>query len=101
MKKELHPDYHMITVKLTDGSTYETRSTYGSEGDSFVFGHRPICAPSLDWRQPKIDGCWRTRFKVQKQIRWSWLLSHPPYEFLKRRFLAAFFIAHVTRNAHI
>ena len=33
MKKELHPDYHMITVKLTDGSTYETRSTYGSEGD--------------------------------------------------------------------
>ena len=32
MKKELHPDYHMITVKLTDGTTYKTRSTYGEEG---------------------------------------------------------------------
>ena len=32
MKKEIHPDYHLITVKLTDGSTYETRSTYQSEG---------------------------------------------------------------------
>ena len=33
MKKDIHPDYHMITVKMTDGSTYETRSTLGKEGD--------------------------------------------------------------------
>ncbi len=32
MKKEIHPDYHLITVKLTDGSTYETRSTYQNKG---------------------------------------------------------------------
>ena len=32
MKKDIHPDYHTITVKLTDGSTYETRSTYQQEG---------------------------------------------------------------------
>ena len=32
MKKDIHPDYHTITVKLTDGSTYETRSTYQREG---------------------------------------------------------------------
>lgn len=32
MKKDIHPDYHIITVKLTDGSTYETRSTYQKEG---------------------------------------------------------------------
>jgi large subunit ribosomal protein L31 len=31
MKKEGHPDYHWITVTLTDGSTYRTRSTYGKE----------------------------------------------------------------------
>ncbi|MCR6658131.1 MAG: 50S ribosomal protein L31 [Asticcacaulis sp.] len=30
-EKEGHPDYHWITVTLTDGSTYRTRSTYGKE----------------------------------------------------------------------
>jgi large subunit ribosomal protein L31 len=33
MKKEIHPDYHTIKVVMTDGTEYETRSTYGSEGD--------------------------------------------------------------------
>jgi large subunit ribosomal protein L31 len=32
MKAEGHPDYHFITVTLTDGSSYQTRSTYGKEG---------------------------------------------------------------------
>ena len=32
MKKEGHPEYHFIKVALNDGSTYWTRSTYGSEG---------------------------------------------------------------------
>ena len=33
MKTDTHPDYHFITVEMTDGSTYETRSTWGKEGD--------------------------------------------------------------------
>lgn len=33
MKTDIHPDYHKITVEMTDGSTYETRSTWGNEGD--------------------------------------------------------------------
>jgi large subunit ribosomal protein L31 len=33
MKKEIHPDYHAIKVVMTDGTEYETRSTYGKEGD--------------------------------------------------------------------
>ena len=32
MKEEGHPDYHFITVQMTDGTTYKTRSTYGEEG---------------------------------------------------------------------
>jgi len=32
MKPEGHPDYHWITVTLTDGTSYKTRSTYGKEG---------------------------------------------------------------------
>ena len=33
MKKNLHPDYHTIKVEMTDGSQFETRSTWGSEGE--------------------------------------------------------------------
>lgn len=29
MKADIHPDYHWITVTLTDGTSYRTRSTYG------------------------------------------------------------------------
>jgi large subunit ribosomal protein L31 len=34
MKKDIHPDYHTINVEMTDGTTFETRSTYGKEGDT-------------------------------------------------------------------
>jgi large subunit ribosomal protein L31 len=34
MKPDIHPDYHTITIIMTDGTTYETRSTYGKAGDS-------------------------------------------------------------------
>ncbi len=34
MKKGIHPDYHEITVVMTDGTTYQTRSTYGKAGDT-------------------------------------------------------------------
>ncbi len=33
MKKDIHPDYHEITVQMTDGTTYKTKSTWGTEGD--------------------------------------------------------------------
>jgi LSU ribosomal protein L31P len=32
MKSQGHPDYHFITVVMTDGSSYKTRSCYGKEG---------------------------------------------------------------------
>ncbi|HYB09780.1 MAG TPA: 50S ribosomal protein L31 [Alphaproteobacteria bacterium] len=32
MKKEIHPDYHEITVVMTDGTQFKTRSTYGESG---------------------------------------------------------------------
>ena len=35
MKKDIHPDYHMITVAMTDGTSYQTRSTFGEEGVDF------------------------------------------------------------------
>jgi large subunit ribosomal protein L31 len=33
MKPDIHPDYHEITVVMTDGSEYKTRSTWGKPGD--------------------------------------------------------------------
>jgi large subunit ribosomal protein L31 len=33
MKPDIHPDYHEITVQMTDGTKYVTRSTYGKPGD--------------------------------------------------------------------
>ena len=34
MKADVHPDYHEITVVMTDGTEYKTRSTYGKAGDT-------------------------------------------------------------------
>ena len=34
MKKNIHPNYHKIKVKMTDGSEFETMSTWGKEGDT-------------------------------------------------------------------
>ena len=36
MKQGIHPDYHMINVVMTDGTKYQTRSTWGKEGDTLT-----------------------------------------------------------------
>jgi large subunit ribosomal protein L31 len=33
MKAEGHPNYHKIKIVMTDGTEFETRSTWGKEGD--------------------------------------------------------------------
>ena len=33
MKKKIHPDYHSIKVEMTDGTVFETKSTWGKEGE--------------------------------------------------------------------
>ncbi len=33
MKKKIHPNYHAIKVEMTDGTQFETKSTWGKEGD--------------------------------------------------------------------
>ncbi|MBL8650699.1 MAG: 50S ribosomal protein L31 [Sphingopyxis sp.] len=46
MKKDTHPDYHMITVKMTDGTEYQTRSTWGKEGDVMTLEIDPTAHPA-------------------------------------------------------
>jgi large subunit ribosomal protein L31 len=46
MKADIHPDYHMITVQMTDGTKFQTRSTWGSEGDTLVLEIDPTSHPA-------------------------------------------------------
>ena len=52
MKQDTHPDYHFITVTMTDGTTYRTRSTYGQADTTLEPRHRPEDPPGVDRRQP-------------------------------------------------
>jgi len=46
MKADIHPDYHTITVEMTDGTTYQTRSTWGKEGDRMKLEIDPKSHPA-------------------------------------------------------
>ena len=54
MKAEGHPDYHTITVKMTDGTTYQTRSCYGKEGDVLNLDVDPLTHPAWQGGAQKI-----------------------------------------------
>lgn len=46
MKQGIHPDYHKITVAMTDGTKFETYSTYGKEGDTLQLDVDPKTHPA-------------------------------------------------------
>lgn len=46
MKKNIHPKYHEINLKLTSGEIIKTMSTYGKEGDTIVLDIDPLTHPA-------------------------------------------------------
>ncbi len=46
MKQGIHPDYHEITVVMTDGTEFKTRSTWGKEGDVMKLDVDPKSHPA-------------------------------------------------------
>lgn len=46
MKTGAHPDYHMIKVQMTDGTTFDTRSTWGKAGDTLTLDIDPKVHPA-------------------------------------------------------
>ena len=46
MKKDIHPNYHDITVVMTDGTSFKTRSTWGKPGDSLRLDIDPKSHPA-------------------------------------------------------
>jgi large subunit ribosomal protein L31 len=54
MKDGIHPDYHEITVMMTDGTSYKTRSTYGKEGDTLRLDIDPKSHPAWTGGQHRL-----------------------------------------------
>ena len=54
MKKEGPPDYHIIKVHMTDGTVFETRSTWGKEGDTMVLDIDPLAHPAWTGGQQRL-----------------------------------------------
>ena len=55
MKADIHPEYHEITVVMTDGSSFKTRSTYGAPGDSMLLDIDPKSHPAWTGVQRMLD----------------------------------------------
>lgn len=46
MKKNLHPKLHTVNVVLTDGTTFETQTSWGKPGDTMRLDIDPISHPA-------------------------------------------------------
>ncbi|WP_085901212.1 50S ribosomal protein L31 [Kiloniella majae] len=55
MKKDIHPEYHTIKVVMTDGSEFETRSTWGKEGDTMRLDIDPKSHPAWTGEHRLVD----------------------------------------------
>ena len=55
MKKDIHPDYHEITVVMTNGSKYKTRSTMGKAGDTLKLDIDPKSHPAWTGQHRILD----------------------------------------------
>ena len=54
MKQDTHPEYHTINVVMVDGTTYQTRSTYGKEGDTLRLEIDPKSHPAWTGGQHRL-----------------------------------------------
>ena len=46
MKSGIHPDYHIIDVKMTDGTVVQMKTTWGKEGDTMNLEIDPLSHPA-------------------------------------------------------
>jgi large subunit ribosomal protein L31 len=54
MKKDIHPEYHFITVVLNDGTTYRTRSTWSTPGAQLTLDIDPTTHPAWTGGQQSL-----------------------------------------------
>ncbi|MEO5373794.1 MAG: 50S ribosomal protein L31 [Alphaproteobacteria bacterium] len=46
MKQGIHPDYHDVTIVMTDGTEFTTRTTWGKAGDTMRLDIDPKSHPA-------------------------------------------------------
>ena len=54
MKKDTHPEYHIIDVKMTDGTVVQMKSTWGKEGDQLALDIDPSAHPAWTGGSQKL-----------------------------------------------
>ena len=54
MKKDIHPDYHFINVKMTHGTVYKTRTTYGKTDENLNLEIDPLTHPAWTGGSQKL-----------------------------------------------
>ena len=54
MRKDTHPDYHFINVKMTNGDIVQIRSTWGAEGDTLALDIDPSAHPAWTGGNTKL-----------------------------------------------
>ena len=55
MKAAIHPDYHEITVVMTDGTEFKTRTTWGAAGDTLKLEIAPSSHPAWTGQHRIVD----------------------------------------------
>ena len=64
MKEKIHPNYHKITVVMTDGSSFKTKSTWGKAGATMRLDIDPKTHPAWTGVRQNVDRGGRVqRFK--------------------------------------
>ena len=54
MKDGIHPEYHTIDVKMTDGTVFQTRTTWGKEGQQMALDIDPLVHPAWTGGNAKL-----------------------------------------------
>ncbi len=54
MKAGIHPDYHLISVRMTDGTTVQMKTTWGKEGDTMNLEIDPLSHPAWTGGQQRL-----------------------------------------------
>ncbi len=55
MKQDIHPDYHEITVVMTDGTEFKTKSTWGKKGEKLVLSIDSKSHPAFTGQRRVLD----------------------------------------------
>jgi large subunit ribosomal protein L31 len=55
MRKNIHPPYNLVDVVMTDGTTYQTRTTWGEDGAKLQLLIDPKNHPAYTGNRKVLD----------------------------------------------